>query len=87
MYQQLLHHILLFALLSVLEYFGCVQYRQLSQQQFLIFLQLPGCLVYRFIKTHTYLIIKNDKCQNPNFKSNLNYQMSKILIGVRGFEI
>jgi len=44
-------------------------------------------LVYRFIKTHTHLIIKNDKCQNPNFKSNLNYQMSKILIGVRHFEI
>jgi hypothetical protein len=50
-------------------------------------------LVYRFIKTHTYLIIKNDKCQNTKFKSNLNFislrliKMSKILIGVMHFEI
>ena len=29
-------------------------------------------LVYRFIETHTYLIGKNDKCQNPKFKSNLH---------------
>jgi len=45
------------------------------------------CIVYRFVQPHTHLIIKNDKCQNPNFKSNLNYQMPKILIGVRHFEI
>ena len=44
-------------------------------------------LVYRFIETHTYLIGKNDKCQNPKFKSNPNYQMSKILIDVRYFEL
>jgi len=44
-------------------------------------------LVYRFIETRTYLISKNDKCQNPKFKSNPNYQMSKILIGVSYFEL
>jgi hypothetical protein len=54
---------------------------------------IVDALVYRFIKTHTYLIIKNDKCQNTKFKSNLNFislrliKMSKILIGVRYFEI
>jgi hypothetical protein len=46
-----------------------------------------GFLVYRFIETHTYLISKNDKCQNPKFKSNPNYQMPKILIGVSYFEL
>ncbi len=45
-----------------------------------------GFLVYRFIKMHTRLIGNNDKCQNPKFKSNPNYQMSKILIGVSCFE-
>ena len=44
-------------------------------------------LVYRFIEAHTYLIGKNDKCQNPKFKSNPNYQMSKILIDVTYFEL
>jgi len=45
------------------------------------------------MKTHTYLIIRNGKCQNPKFKPNLNFislrliKMSKILIGVRYFEI